>query len=104
MAKESWEDEEDVADSWDAEEDDDAEAEVQVKPSIAKQPEAKPNKAATAAAVVEPPVNETAQERKERLERAMKESDLANAMELFGISKEEVDVEAVLEVPKKKGK
>ena len=96
MAKESWEEEE-VADSWDAEEE-----EEQPMPAKAAV-ESKPVKETKQRGEVQAPAQtatESAAERKERLERAVKESDLENAMALFGISKGEVDVDEVLEVKK----
>lgn len=102
MAKESWEDEEDVADSWDAEEEEEEEVKVVLKPAP------KASTTTTTAKTTTTPVAvkkvETEQEKKERLERAIKESDLENAMALFGISKDQINVDEVLEVNKKKGK
>ena len=46
---------------------------------------------------------ESEQARKERLNRLIQESDLENAMALFGISKSEVNVDEVLEITKKEG-
>ena len=98
-ARDSWEDE-DVADSWDAEEEQE-EAEEEVKPIEPVKPKkaaalVKPSQDATP-----PPPQETDQARKERLNRLIQESDLENAMALFGISKSEINVDQVLEITKK---
>ena len=97
-ARDSWEDE-DVADSWDAEEEEEKVAEKVVKPVAAA-----PKKAAAVSvkfAAVE--AEESEQSRKERMNRLIQESDLENAMALFGISKSEINVDEVLEITKKEG-
>lgn len=104
MAKESWEDEEDVADSWDAEEEEEEEEEVKVVVKPAPKASTTTTTAKTTTTPVAVKKVETEQEKKERLERAIKESDLENAMALFGISKDQINVDEVLEVNKKKGK
>lgn len=98
MDKESWEVEEYVAYTWDAFGEEEEEEEVIVE--VVKP--AKTSKPATTTPATKTP--ETEQEKKERLERAIKESDLENAMALFGISKDQINVDEVLEVSKKKGK
>lgn len=101
-ARDSWEND-DVADSWDAEEEDEEEedevkvAEKVVKPSattVTKKPVSK----SSAIEVVEP---ESEQAKRERMNRLVKESDLENAIALFGISKSEINVDEVLEITKK---
>lgn len=68
-----------------------------------------PVKKAPAAAPKKPvvPVFEEPEEpelaRKERMNRLIQESDLENAMALFGISKSEINVDEVLEITKKEG-
>lgn len=104
-ARDSWEDE-DVADSWDAEEEEEEAVEVVkkvVEPVKKTSAAAAPKKVTvTAAAAAEP--QESEQARKERLNRLIQESDLENAMALFGISKADVNVDEVLEITKKEGK
>lgn len=98
VVKESWENEEDVADSWDAEEDEPVvtKAPVKAAPAPAKPPaKAKAQPEAPAAG------NETPEQQKQRLNRLIQESDLENAMALFGISKDQVNVDEVLGVEKK---
>ena len=99
-ARDSWEDEE-VADSWDAEEEEE-EGEVQKVVEPVKKAAAVPKKAAAPIAkiIAEEP-QESEQARKDRLNRLIKESDLENAMALFGISKSDVNVDEVLEISKK---
>jgi hypothetical protein len=94
-ARDSWEDE-DVADSWDAEEEEEEVVKV-VKPVTSAAP-----KKTSVKSAAEP--EETEQERKERMNRLIQESDLENAMALFGISKSEINVDEVLEITKKEGK
>lgn len=97
-ARDSWE-EEDVADSWDAEEEEEVE---EVKPVKATKPVTATKKpAATTTTAAEP--EETEQARKERMNRLIQESDLENAMALFGLSKSDINVEEVLEITKKEG-
>lgn len=99
-ARDSWEDE-DVADSWDAEEEEEKVEEVKkVIEPVKKAPA--PKKTVTATAVIAEP-EESELERKERLNRLIQESDLENAMALFGISKAEINVDEVLEITKKEG-
>ena len=102
-ARDSWEDE-DVADSWDAEEEEEEAVEVvkKVVEPVKKTAAAAPKKVAVTAAAAEP--QESEQARKERLNRLIQESDLENAMALFGISKADVNVDEVLEITKKEGK
>lgn len=100
-ARDSWEDEE-VADSWDAEEEE-AEVEVVVKKVVEVVKKAAPVPAPKKAPVFEEP-EESEQARKERMNRLIQESDLENAMALFGISKSEINVDEVLEITKKEGK
>lgn len=95
-ARDSWEDE-DVADSWDAEEEEEEKVVEPVK--VTKPASAHPKKSSAAA---EP--EETEQQRKERMNRLIQESDLENAMALFGISKAEINVDEVLEITKKEGR
>ncbi len=85
MAKKaSWEEEEgDVADAWDAEEE-----EVVVVASAAPPvaaPAKKKKEPAAGATLQGGHYDESAEERKARLERLVMESDLVNAMSLFGI-------------------
>ena len=106
-ARDSWEDDEEVADSWDAEE----EVEEQVVEEQKKKNEVKAVKNITpvvaasnskkniSTSVV---VEESEQTRKERMNRLIQESDLENAMALFGISKDEINVEEVLDITKGK--
>lgn len=99
-ARDSWEDE-DVADSWDAEEEEEEEKVVEkvVKPVAAAPKKAAATSVKFAAVVAE----ESEQSRKERMNRLIQESDLENAMALFGISKSEINVDEVLEITKKEG-
>lgn len=97
--RDSWEDEE-VADSWDAEEE--VNEEVVVTKVVETVKVSKPKKSAAVVESIEAEV-ETEQARKERMNRLIKESDLENAMALFGISKSEIDVDEVLEITKKEG-
>lgn len=98
-ALESWEDG-NVADSWDAEE----EEEEKVVEKVVKPVAAAPKKVVSkAAAVVVEEAEESEQARKERMNRLIQESDLENAMALFGISKSEINVDEVLEITKKEG-
>lgn len=83
VVKDTWDDEQDVKDSWDVDEE---EAKPAAKPKAAKQavrPAAAAAKASPAAAAAV--VNETEGERKARLERLVQERDLDNAYSLFGI-------------------
>lgn len=96
-ARDSWEDE-DVANSWDAEE----EEEEKVVEKVVKPVAAAPKKAATKAVADSEPL-ESEQARKERMNRLIQESDLENAMALFGISKSEINVDEVLDITKKEG-
>lgn len=99
-ARDSWEDEE-VADSWDAEEEEE-EVEVVVKKVVEVVKKAAVPAPKKAPVFEEP--EESEQARKERMNRLIQESDLENAMALFGISKSEINVDEVLEITKKEGK
>lgn len=98
-ARDSWEDG-DVADSWDAEEE---EVKVEVKKVIepVKKTPSKKAEHAIAPAMEEP--IESEQARKKRMSRLIQESDLENAMALFGISKSEINIDEVLDIAKKDG-
>lgn len=101
MAQKAWDDD-DVADSWDVEEE---EEEKKKKPAPAPvvAPVAKPKPAAAAVklhAKKEEPEDETEQERRDRARRLVQESDLENAIALFGISKDQVNVDDILDVKK----
>jgi hypothetical protein len=81
VIKDNWDNEEDVADAWDAEEEP-----VVVEPvKQPKKPKAKP----VETVLNDVPANETEYERKARLEKLIREKDLESAMSLFGISASE---------------
>lgn len=105
-ARDSWE-EEDVADSWDAEEEEveEREQQQQQEVKVVKPKEVKANKKSTTASSASNTIEteESEQARKERMNRLIQESDLENAIALFGISKSEINVEEVLEITKKEG-
>ena len=102
-ARDSWDDE-GVADSWDAEEDETTEEikEVFKAVEVVKSKSA-PKKSSITSNLNSDESGESEQSRKERLNRLIQESDLENAMALFGISKSEINVEEVLEITKKEG-
>ena len=103
-ARDSWEDE-DVADSWDAEEEEEEMVKEKVNEKVTKSVPVASKKAPNVATTIKAEVGEeTEQERKERMNRLIQESDLENAMALFGISKSEINVDEVLEITKKEGK
>lgn len=77
----NWEDE-DVAETWDQEE----ETKVETAPRTTR-PKPKTNITIKTATTDDPIVDETEQERKARLEKLVQERDLDSAMSLFGVEK-----------------
>lgn len=85
--------EDDIADNWEEELEEPAPvipAPPKPKSRVKSTPEPEPMTTTTTM------VAESAAERKQRLETAVKRSDLQNTMDLFGVSGTEVDVEGVL--------